>query len=168
MNRTEKEQLVSELRDVFNTATTVVVTRQSGMSVVESSELRAKMRESGASYRVAKNRLVKIALQGTKFEGLADNFTGPTAIAYSEDAVAPAKVAVEFAKANDKIQVIGGGMDDKILSEAEIQALATMPTLDELRGKLVGVLQAPATKVAGVVQAPAAQLARLLNAYATK
>lgn len=168
MNRTEKEQLVSELRDVFNTATTVVVTRQSGMSVVESSELRAKMRESGASYRVAKNRLVKIALQGTKFEGLADNFTGPTAIAYSEDAVAPAKVAVEFAKANDKIQVIGGGMDDKILSEAEIQALATMPTLDELRGKLVGILQAPATKVAGVVQAPAAQLARLLNAYATK
>lgn len=168
MNRTEKEQLVSELRDVFNTATTVVVTRQSGMSVVESSELRAKMRESGASYRVAKNRLVKIALQGTKFEGLANNFTGPTAIAYSEDAVAPAKVAVEFAKANDKIQVIGGGMDDKILSEAEIQALATMPTLDELRGKLVGVLQAPATKVAGVVQAPAAQLARLLNAYATK
>ena len=146
----------------------MVITRQSGMSVVESSELRAKMREAGASYRVAKNRLVKIALQGTKFEGLADNFTGPTAIAYSEDAVAPAKVAVEFAKANDKIQVIGGGMDDKILSEAEIQALATMPTLDELRGKLVGVLQAPATKVAGVAQAPAAQLARLLNAYATK
>lgn len=168
MNRTEKEQLVSELRDVFNTATTVVVTRQSGLSVVESSELRAKMRESGASYRVAKNRLVKIALQGTKFEGLSDNFSGPTAIAYSEDAVAPAKVAVEFSKANDKLQVIGGGMDDKVLSEGEIKALATLPTLDELRGKLVGVLQAPATKVAGVAQAPAGQLARLLNAYATK
>lgn len=168
MNRTEKEQLVSELRDVFNTATTIVITRQSGLSVVESSELRAKMRESGASYRVAKNRLVKIALQGTKFEELSDNFTGPTAIAYSDDAVAPAKVAVAFAKANDKLEVIGGAMDDKVLSNDEIKALATLPTLDELRGKLVGVLQAPATKVAGVAQAPAGQLARLMGAYAAK
>ena len=168
MNRTEKEQLVSELRSAFEAATTVVITKQSGLTVSETTELRAKMREAGASYRVAKNRLVKIALQGTKFEGLSEHFTGPTAIALSDDAVAPAKIAVEFSKANDKLQVIGGGMDGNVLSDAELQALATLPSLDELRGKLVGVLQAPATKVAGVTQAPAAQLARLCSAYASK
>ena len=168
MNRTEKEQLVSELRDAFDSATTMVVTKQSGMTVSESTELRAKMREAGSSYRVVKNRLVKIALQGSKFEGLADNFNGPTAIALSDDAVAPAKVAVEFSKANDKLEVIAGGMDGKILSDAELKALATLPSLDELRGKLVGVIQAPATKVAGVTAAPAGQLARLFSAYASK
>ena len=166
MDRARKEQLVVELNGTFMDATLVVVTHQSGLTVAESTELRRRMRDADASYKVTKNRLVKLALVGTPYEGIADLFEGPTAIAYSADPVAAARVAVEFSKGNDKLVVIGGAMAENRLDEAAVKALATLPSLDELRGKLLGLLNAPATKVAGVVQAPASQLARVFSAYA--
>jgi large subunit ribosomal protein L10 len=126
------------------------------------------MRAAGANFKVTKNRLTRLALADTPYAGLADMFTGPTAIAFSEDVVAPAKVAVEFAKKNEKLVVVGGAMGENVLDVAGVKALASLPSLDELRGKIVGLLQAPATKVAGVVQAPASQLARVMGAYASK
>lgn len=165
MNRTEKEQLVAELREALETASVVVVATQSGLTVKEVSDLRAKVREAGASYKVTKNTLAKLAIEGTKFEHLADSFAGPTSIAFSEDAVAAAKALNEFAKGNDKIQIVAGGMGDQHLDAASVQALASLPSLDELRGKLVGLLQAPAGKLASVTQAPAGQLARVFSAY---
>ena len=126
------------------------------------------MREAGASYKVTKNRLTRLALEGTQFEALKDLFTGPTAIAVSEDPVAAARVCVAFAKANDKLTIVGGAMGSTMLDPNGIKALASLPSLDELRGKLIGVLQAPATKLAGVTQAPAAQLARVFSAYGSQ
>lgn len=168
MDRAEKEALVSYLRDQFNSATAVVVTQQSGMSVSESSDLRRKCLEAGASHKVTKNRLAKLALEGTKFEALAPLFTGPTSITVSEDPVAAAKVCIEFAKKNEKLTIVGGGMETTVLDPEGVKALASMPSLDELRGKIVGLMQAPATKVAGVIQAPAGQLARVFAAYGAK
>jgi len=165
VDRTQKEELVSSLHDTFGGAETVVVTHNLGLSVAQMEDLRVKLREAGASFKVTKNRLTRLALKDTKFEGLTDLFTGPTGIAYSEDVVAAAKVAVKFAKDNDKFEVVGGAMGETVLDLAGVQALATMPSLDELRGKLVGLIQAPATKVAGVLQAPAGQLARVCGAY---
>jgi large subunit ribosomal protein L10 len=123
------------------------------------------MRDAGAKFRVTKNRLAKIAIKGSKFEQLADQFSGPTAIAVSEDPVAAAKVVSEFAKTNDKLVILGGALGEKMLDAAGVAALAKLPSLDDLRSKLIGVLQAPAGKLASVVQAPAAQLARVLSAY---
>jgi len=143
-----------------------VVTHQSGLTVAESTDLRRRMRAADASYKVTKNRLVKLALVGTPYEAIADLFEGPTAIAYSADPVAAARVAVDFSKENDKLVVVGGAMAENRLDEAGVKALATLPSLDELRGKLLGLLNAPATKVAGVLQAPASQLARVLSAHA--
>jgi|TARA_R110002072_G_scaffold141194_1_gene286403 large subunit ribosomal protein L10 len=168
MDRSEKEALVAALQARFSEAEAVVVTRQSGMTVAESTDLRTKVREAGSTHQVAKNRLVKLALKGTKFEALAPLFTGPTAITVSDDPVSAAKVTVGFAKKNDKLTIVGGAMGVTVLDVAGVSALATMPSLDELRGKLVGLLQAPATKVAGVVQAPASQLARVFAAYSAK
>lgn len=165
MNRTEKEQLVAELREALEASTTVVIAKQSGLTVSEASDLRAKAREAGAGYKVTKNTLAKLAIEGTKFEHLAESFTGPTSIAFSEDAVAAAKVIADFAKANEKMEVVAGAMGEQNLDAAGVKALASMPSLDELRGKLVGLLQAPAGKVASVTQAPAAQLARVFSAY---
>jgi large subunit ribosomal protein L10 len=165
MNRTEKEELVAEMRDVFASSSTVVVAHYSGLTVTEMEDLRGKMREAGAGFKVTKNRLTKLALADSKFDGLGDLLSGPTAIAYSEDAVAAAKVTVEFAKKNDKLVVLGGAMDTTSLDVDGVKALASMPSLDELRGKLVGLLQAPAQKVAAVTQAPAGQLARVFGAY---
>ena len=155
MDRARKEELVVELNGVFADAALVVVTHQSGLTVAESTDLRRRMRAADASYKVAKNRLVKLALVGTPYEAIADLFEGPTAIAYSTDPVAAARVAVDFSKENDKLVVIGGAMAENRLDEAGVKALATLPSLDELRGKLLGLLNAPATKVAGVLQAPA-------------
>lgn len=168
MDRSRKEALVAELNGSFAEATLVVVTQQSGMTVAESTDLRRRMREAGASYKVTKNRLAKLALAGTPYEQIVDLFEGPTAIAYSFDPVAAARVAVDFAKTNEKLVVIGGAMGATKLDEAGVKALASLPSLDELRGKLLGVLNAPATKVAGVLQAPAGQLARVFGAYANK
>ena len=168
MDRARKEELVTELNQSFAGAALVVVTQQTGLTVTESSDLRGRMREAGASYKVTKNRLAKLALAGTLYEPITDLFSGPTAIAYSADPVSAARVAVDFAEENDKLVVIGGAMGDTLLDENALKALASLPSLDELRGKLVGLLNAPATKVAGVVQAPAGQLARVFGAYANQ
>ena len=168
MDRARKEELVTELNQSFAEAALVVVTQQTGLTVSESTDLRARMREAGAGYKVTKNRLAKLALAGTPYEPIMDLFSGPTAIAYSADPVAAARVAVNYAKENDKLTVIGGAMGDTLLDENAVKALASLPSLDELRGKLVGLLNAPATKIAGVLQAPAGQLARVFGAYATQ
>lgn len=168
MDRTQKAELVSELNAVFGEVGVVVVTRNLGLTVAQSTALRQKMREAGASYKVAKNRLARIALKDTDYEGIGDLLTGPTALATSGDPVAAAKVAVEFAKTNEKLEIVGGAMGTVVLDAEGVKALASMPSLDELRAKLVGLIQAPATKLATVTQAPAAQLARVFGAYASK
>ncbi len=168
MDRSQKEQLVTALRQVFEDTTLLVVTHQTGLTVAESTDLRRQMRAAGASFKVTKNRLARLALEGTKCVGISDLFKGPTAIAYSTDPVAAARVAVGFAKGNDKLLILGGMMGDQTLDPAAIKALADLPSLDELRAKLVGLLGTPATRVAAVLQAPAGQLARVVNAYAQK
>ena len=165
MDRSRKEALVAELHQTFEDTNLVVVTQQSGLTVQEVTALRSEMREEGASFRITKNRLAKIALQGTKFEPLMDTFTGPTAIAVSEDPVAAAKVAVGVANTNDKLTIVGGALGEKVLGIDDVRALAKLPSLDELRGNIVGLLQAPASKIVGVMNAPAAQLARVFSAY---
>jgi large subunit ribosomal protein L10 len=164
VNRQEKAELIETLQTTLNASSTVVVTHQVGMTVAESSDLRVKMREAGAGFKVTKNRIAKLALKGTRYEELDGMFTGPTAIGTSEDPVAAAKALVDFAKDNDKLTIIGGSMDGKILDKAGVEALAKMPSLDELRGKLVGLIQAPAAKIARVTQAPAGKVARVIQA----
>lgn len=168
MNRSEKTDAVAALNANFNAAAVVVVTRNLGLTVAQSTELRNKMRDAGASYKVAKNSLAKIALKDTQYDGISDMLTGPVALATSTDPVAAAKIAVEFAKTNDKLEIIGGGMGDVVLDVDGIKALASLPSLDELRAKIIGLVQAPATKIAQVVTAPAGKLARVFGAYATK
>ena len=166
MNRQEKAELIETLQTTLNASSTVVVTHQVGMTVAESSDLRVKMREAGAGFKVTKNRIAKLALKGTRYEELDGMFTGPTAIGTSEDPVAAAKALVDFAKDNDKLTIIGGSMDGKTLDKAGVEALAKMPSLDELRGRLVGLIQAPAAKIARVTQAPAGKVARVIQARA--
>lgn len=168
MDRSQKAESVASLNAVFNEVGVVVITRNLGMSVGQSTALRSKMREVGASYKVAKNRLAKLALKDTQYEALEDLLTGPTALATSVDPVAAAKAAVDFAKTNDKLEIVGGSMGGQLLDANGVKALASMPSLDELRGKLVGLINAPATKVAQVVNAPAAKLARVFGAYGAK
>ena len=164
MNRQEKAELIETLQTTLNASSTVVVTHQVGMTVAESSDLRAKMREAGAGFKVTKNRIAKLALNDTPHTALESLFTGPTAIGTSTDPVAAAKVLVEYAKGNDKLTIVGGSMDGKSLDKAGVEALAKLPSLDELRGKLVGILQAPAAKIARVAQAPAGKVARVIKA----
>jgi len=168
MDRAQKAELVAELNSTFAEVGVVVVTRNLGMTVAQSTALRNKMREAGASYKVSKNKLAKIALGGTDYLSLGDMLTGPVGLATSVDPVAAAKVAVDFAKTTDKFVIVGGAMGPTVLNEDGVKALATMPSLDELRAKIVGLLQAPAAKLASITQAPAAQLARVFNAYAEK
>lgn len=168
MDRTQKEELVASLHETFDNAEMVVVTHNLGLTVSEMEDLRVQLREAGAQFKVTKNRLTRLALKDTKFEGITDLFNGPTGVAYSADPVAAARVAVKFAKKNDNLEVVGGALGSEILGVDAVKALASLPSLDELRGKLVGLLQAPATKVAGVLQAPAAQLARVCSAYGAK
>lgn len=165
MDRLQKQELVASMGEIFASAGTVVVVHYDGLDVASMTDLRNKMREAGAELKVVKNRLTRLALKDTEFEGIADLFSGPAAIGFSEDVVAPAKVLVDFAKDNEALRVLGGGMGATVLDEAGVKALASMPSLDELRGKLVGVLQAPAQKLAAVTQAPAGQLARVFSAY---
>jgi len=165
VDRTQKEELVASFNNAFSEANLVVVTSQQGLSVAQSTELRREMRDAGASFKVTKNRLTRLALKGTKFEHLSDLFKGPTGIAFSDDPVAAARVAVKFADDNDKFFVLGGGLDEQALDVSAVTALAKLPSLDELRGKLVGMIQTPATRVAGVTQAPASQLARVISAH---
>ena len=168
MERAEKRELVTELNGVFAGAGSVVVAHYTGLTVAQLSDLRKKMRAAGGSVKVAKNRLIKIALQGTKSEGMSDLFIGQTLIAYSDDPIAAPKVAVDFAKINDKLVIIGGAMGTTMLNDAGIKSLATMPSINELRAKLVGMISTPATRIASVLSAPAGQIARVLNAYSQK
>jgi large subunit ribosomal protein L10 len=168
MNRSEKTDAVAALSATFNDAAVVVVTRNLGLTVAQSTDLRSKMRDAGASYKVAKNSLTKIALADTQYAGLSDLLTGPTALATSGDPVAAAKIAVNFAKTNDKLEIVGGAMGNILLDVDGVKALASLPSLDELRAKLIGLVQVPATKVAQILVAPAGQLARVFGAYAAK
>jgi len=165
MDRAEKKELVASLQQVFSSTGVVVVCHYSGLTVAQMSALRRQMRQAGASVKVAKNRLAKIALEGTDVASIASLLKGPTLIAYSGDPVAAPKVASEFAKANDKLVILGGAMGATALDPEGVRALATLPSLDELRAKLVGLIQAPATKIAQVVTAPAAKVARVFAAY---
>ncbi len=168
MDRAQKPVVVADLNAVFGEVGVVVVTRNLGLTVAQSTDLRTKMREAGATYKVTKNSLAKIASKGTDYEQIGDMLTGPIALASSVDPVAAAKVAIDFAKTTDKLEIVGGAMGSTLLDANGVKALASMPSLDELRGKLVGLIQAPATKVAQIAQAPAAQLARVFGAYGAK
>ncbi|GAN80214.1 50S ribosomal protein L10 [Acidocella aminolytica] len=166
MDRIEKREFVAELSAVFADTSMVVVTQNKGLTVEDVTKLRRKMREAGVSFKVAKNRLALLALEGTRFDGIAPLLKGPTALAWSADPVAAAKVAVDFAKTNDKFVLLGGALGNQVLDVEGVKALSELPSLDSLRAKILGLIQAPATKVAGVLQAPAGQLARVFSAYA--
>ena len=168
MDRSQKAESVAQLNAVFNEVGVVVITRNLGMSVAQSTALRGKVRDAGATYKVAKNRLAKLAIADTDYAGIGDFLTGPTAIATSVDPVAAAKAVVDFAKTTDKIEIVGGAMGSQVLNADGVKALASMPSLDELRAKLIGLVQAPATKIAQLSTAPAAKLARVFGAYAAK
>ena len=168
MDRAQKQATIDTLKGVFADAGAVVVTHNMGLTVAEMTVLRGRLRQEGATFQVVKNTLAQKALIGADSEAGSSLFAGPCAIAYAPDPVAAAKVITQYAKENDKLVVIGGMMGATVLDDTGIKALAALPSLDQLRGKLIGLIQAPATKIAGVLQAPAGQLARVFNAYATK
>ena len=168
MDKAAKTELVSTLNGVFNTTGVVVVAHYAGLTVADMQKLRSQMKQAGATVKVAKNRLAKIALEGTDVASIASLLKGPTLLAYSNDPVAAPKVAVEFAKANDKLVILGGAMGATALNANSVKALASLPSLDELRAKLVGLVQAPATKIAQLTNAPAGKLARVFGAYAKR
>ena len=168
MDKAAKRELVGTLNDVFKASGVVVVAHYAGLTVADMQKLRSQMKQAGASVKVAKNRLAKIALEGTDAATISALLKGPTLLAYSTDPVSAPKVAVDFAKVNDKLVILGGAMGSTSLDATGIKALATLPSLDELRGTLIGLLQAPATKIAQLSTAPAAKLARVFGAYANK
>lgn len=168
MDRTEKQAFVASLATVFAETSMVVVTLNKGMTVADVTKLRRQMRAAGVTYKVAKNRLANLALEGTKFDGIKPLLKGPTALAWSRDAVAVAKAAVEFAKTNDKFVVLGGALGTHTLDADGIKALSELPSLDTLRAGLLGMLNTPATRIAGILQAPGGQIARVLAAFADK
>ncbi len=167
MDRAQKTDSIAELKDLFDGAGAIVVTHYTGITVAQMEDLRHRLRKEGASLKVVKNRLAQKALGGAGDDAL-NLFKGPVAVAYGPDAVSAAKVATQYAKDNDKFSIVGGMMGAQVLDVASIDALAKLPSLDELRGRLIGLLKAPATRIAGILQAPGGQLARVLNAYATK
>jgi len=164
VKRSDKNDFVQKLKDEIKESSSVIVAHYDGLSVLETESLRKEMRNNGAKFKVTKNRLTKIALADTPYESIADLFVGPTAIAYSSDPVAPAKVSVNFEKKLENFKIIGGGYEGKKIDKDRINFLATLPSLDQIRGKLLGLLNAPAQKIVSVVQAPGNQLARLVNA----
>ncbi len=164
MKRSEKKEFVQKLKDEIDISSSVIVAHYSGLTVEESEQLRSEMRNNGAKFKVTKNRLTKLALEQTQFKNIVDLFTGPTAIAYSDDPVAPAKVAVSFEKKYDKFKIIGGAYDGEKIDLKKINFLATLPSMDELRGKIVGLVSAPAQKIASLMKEPAGQIARLVSA----
>lgn len=168
MDRAEKREFVTTMNQVFNETGSIVVAHYSGLTVAQLSTLRRQMSQAGGSVKVTKNRLAKIALEGTDVAHIGSLLTGPTILAYSEDPVVAPKVVVDFAKGNDKLVILGGAMGQTSLKPDAVKALATLPSLDELRAKLVGLVQAPATKIAQVVTAPSAKVARVFGAYAAK
>ena len=163
MKRSEKKELVDKLKDELDTSSSVIVAHYSGLTVNESEQIRTEMRNNGAKFKVTKNRLTKLALEQTQFKALADLFSGPTAIAYSDDPVASAKVAVSFEKKLENFKIIGGGYDGERIDLDKINFLATLPSMDELRGKIVGLISAPVQKIASIVKEPAEQVTRLIS-----
>lgn len=168
MDRAQKHEFVAQMHEVIKGTGVIVVAHYAGLSVAEMTDLRRRVREAGGHVKVAKNRLVKIALKGTEAEPIADLFSGPTVIAYSDDPVAAPKMAVNFAKDNDKLVILGGAMGTTVLDPNGVKSLASLPSLDELRSKIVGLVQAPATKVVQVLDAPATKVARVISAYSDK
>jgi large subunit ribosomal protein L10 len=168
VDRAEKKAAVATLNEAFKATNVVVVAHYSGLTVAQMQTLRKQMKLAGASVKVAKNRLAKIALEGTDVASIASLLQGPTVIAFSGDPVAAPKVAVDFAKANEQFVILGGSMGKTALDPNGIKALAALPSLDELRAKIVGLIQAPATKIAQVINAPASKVARVVQAYASK
>jgi large subunit ribosomal protein L10 len=168
VDRAAKRELVATLHNVFKDTGVIVVAHYAGLTVAQMTELRRRVKEAGGTVKVAKNRLAKLALRDTDAEGIADLFKGPTCIAYSADPVAAAKATVTYAKENEKLVILGGAMGKTVLDAAGVKALADLPSLDELRAKLIGLVQAPATKIARVLTEPGAQIARVLQAKATK
>ena len=168
MDRTEKREFVSSLASVFAETSAVIVTQNKGLTVAEVTTLRRRMREAGATFKVAKNRLATLALEGTRFDGIKPLLKGPTALAWARDPVAVAKTAVEFARSNERFVVLGGAVGNQTLDAAGVKALSELPSLETLRAGLLGMLQTPATRIAGVLQAPGGQVARVLGAYARK
>jgi len=168
LDRTEKREFIAHLATVFADTSFVLVAQNKGLTVAEVSNLRRRMRDAGATYKVAKNRLATLALDGTRFQGVAPLLRGPTALAWSTDPVAVAKTAVEFAKGNDKFVILGGALGVQTLNLDGVKALAELPSLETLRAQLLGLIQTPATRIAGVLQAPGSQLARVFAAFAKK
>jgi large subunit ribosomal protein L10 len=168
VDRAEKQEQITALKEVFKASSVVVVAHYSGLTVGQMQTLRKQMKQVGATVKVAKNRLAKIALEGTDVATIGSLLKGPTVIAYSGDPVAAPKVAIDFAKANEQFVILGGAMGKTALNPDGVKALASLPSLDELRAKIVGLIQAPATKIAQVVNAPGAKLARVIQAYASK
>lgn len=168
MDRAAKSELVASLHEVFKDTGVIVVAHYAGLSVAQMTEYRRRIKEVGGKVKVAKNRLAKLALKDTDASGIADLFQGPTCIAYSDDPVAAAKVAVGFAKENENLVILGGTMGTSVLDVSSVKALAELPSLDELRAKLIGLLNAPATKIARTLKEPGAQLARVIHAQAAQ
>lgn len=168
MNREQKRESVAGLAQVFAETSMVVVARNEGLTVAEATDLRRRMRAAGATYKVAKNRLASRALEGTAYTGIAPMLRGPTALAWARDPVVVAKAAVEYGRANTRFVLVGGSLGPRVLDADGVRALAELPSLDELRGRLVGMIATPATRIAGVLQAPAGQVARVFAAFARK
>lgn len=168
MTRTQKQVAIESTKSTLSEAEVVILVHNKGLTVAEVSKLRTQMREAGAHYRVVKNRLIKLAVKDTRYEHLNEMLTGPTALATSVDPIAAAKVVVDFAKTNDRLVVVGGAFGEKLLDVKSVEHLAKMPSLDQLRGQLVGLLQTPAQRIASVLQAPGGQLARVFSAYSQK
>ena len=168
MKRSEKINFVQNLKEELNNSTSVIVSHYAGLNVKETDELRKAMRKSRAKFKVTKNRLAKIAITDTQYENIANLFNGPTAVAYSADPVAPAKISVEFEKKFKNFKILGGSFEGEKLSQEKINFLGSLPSLDEIRGKLVGFLLVPAQNIVSVLQAPAGQIARLLESRSQK
>jgi len=168
VNRSEKKDFVKKLKDDLNSSSSVIVAHYSGLSVLETDNLRKLMRDNGAKFKITKNRLTKIALNDTQYETISDLFSGPTAIAYSDDPIAPAKLAVDFEKKYENFKIIGGSFEGKKIDKSKINFLASLPSVDEIRAMLIGLISKPAQNIASILQQPGSQLARLLNAQSEK
>jgi len=166
--KAKKQEFVQELEEIYKESASVIVTHYRGLTVSQVTALRKSLKEKGANFKVVKNTLSKIAANNVGLDSMGELLSGPTAIAYSKDPISAAKGIVEFTKSNDSLLVVGGLVDQKIFTADQVKQLAQLPSLDELRGKIVGVLQAPAAKIAAVLNAPASQLVRVMRAYSEK
>ena len=168
MNKEKKKMYIEQMKDFFNKKSSILVTHYQGLTVKQIDALRAEMRKHGILFKITKNRITKLALVGSKFKKLESLFTGPTAVAFSEDAITSAKILTKFAKSNSKLKIIGGIMEDEQLSVKDVEKIATLPTLNEARAKIVGILTAPAQKIMSILLAPGSKIAILALAKSKK